>query len=338
MKSVGLDIGGANIKFADSDGVAGSISFELWRHADKLSGELVQCLSQLGPCDLIGLTMTGELADCYSSKPDGVDQILTAVEDAADGTPIHVWQTGAEFVPLSVARDIPMLVSAANWHALATWLGRLVPSERSLLMDIGSTTTDLIPLETGRPVQIGMTDTERLIHHELVYTGVRRTPIAALLRETEINGEACALASELFATTADAYIVTGDMGTDETDRNTADGRPRTLECSRHRLARMACADISEIGERSIVRLAESVRATQQQLIQDACQSIAHRSDAQISNVLISGSGRFLARRIIQSLPELTGAEIHDMSQIFSSDWADAACACAVAQLAIERLT
>ena len=338
MKSVGLDIGGANIKFADSDGRAGSISFELWRRSDELSDELARCLSELAPYDLIGVTMTGELADCYSSKPEGVEQILSAVERASNGSPIHVWQTGAEFVSPSLAREIPLLVSAANWHALATWLGRLVPDDRSLLLDIGSTTTDLIPLDAGRPVQIGMTDTERLMHRELVYTGVRRTPIAALLRETEIRGQSCPLASELFATTADAYVVTGDLEIDESDRATADGRSLTLEYSRHRLARMVCADTFEIGEDSIQRLAESARDNQQQMILEACQSIIQRSDNRIANVMISGSGRFLARRIIKSLPELHDAEIHDMSEIFSSEWADAACACAVAQLAIERLT
>ena len=82
------------------------------------------------------------------------------MERAVDGLPVIVWQTGAEFVTLSIARDIPLLVAAANWHGLATWLGRLAPKGNALLIDIGSTTTDIIPLLDGVPVPAGLTDRE----------------------------------------------------------------------------------------------------------------------------------------------------------------------------------
>ena len=104
--------------------------------------------------DLFAVTMTAELSDCFRTKAEGVDFILRAVEDVAGTTPVFVWQTGAEFVTPAVAREIPLLVAASNWHALATWVGRLVPESGALLIDIGSTTTDIIPLLDGVPVPV----------------------------------------------------------------------------------------------------------------------------------------------------------------------------------------
>jgi len=67
--------------------------------------------------------------------------------------------------------------AAANWLALATYAGRLAPRGPAVLLDVGSTTTDVIPLQDGTPVPRGRTDPERLESKELVYTGVRRTPL-----------------------------------------------------------------------------------------------------------------------------------------------------------------
>ena len=75
--------------------------------------------------------------------------------------------------------DTPSLAAAANWLALATAAARFVADGRGLLIDIGSTTTDLIPLDQGKVVVQGRTDTERLRTGELVYAGIRRTPICA---------------------------------------------------------------------------------------------------------------------------------------------------------------
>jgi len=336
LKTVGVDIGGANLKVADSDGYATSCVFELWKHPDSLAEALAEQFEPLRPFDVVGVTMTGELADCYASKAEGVDRILSAIEHAAEETPVAVWQTGGEFTSSELARELAILVSAANWHALATWLGRLVPEGRSLLIDIGSTTSDLIPLEDGRPSQIGMTDTERLLNHELIYTGVRRTPVATVVGSVPVDGVDCPVAAELFATMADVYLLTGDLIADEGDLDTADGRPLTRVHSLQRLARMVCADSSELSITAIEAIAQFVADVQQQRLRQSIDALKARSNAPISNILISGSGRFLARRMIAAHPELSSSGLQDLSTIFSPAWADAACACAMAQLALER--
>ena len=45
----------------------------------------------------------------------------------------------------------PQECVAVNWLALATFAGRFLPTGPGLLLDIGSTTSDLVPLQDGRP-------------------------------------------------------------------------------------------------------------------------------------------------------------------------------------------
>ena len=54
-------------------------------------------------------------------------------------------------------------------------------------------------------------------------------------------------------------------------------------------------------------------------------------------VLISGTGTFLARRLVDSTTRLQDAEVVPLSEQFNPQISEAACAFAVARLAIERL-
>jgi len=65
----------------------------------------------------------------------------------------------------------PLSVAASNWHALASFASRFVEGHRRLLIDVGSTTTDVIPLDHHGPAAIGRTDPERLLSRELCTQG-----------------------------------------------------------------------------------------------------------------------------------------------------------------------
>jgi (4-(4-[2-(gamma-L-glutamylamino)ethyl]phenoxymethyl)furan-2-yl)methanamine synthase len=110
----------------------------------------------------LALTMTAELCDCYRTKTMGVNTVLDAVFDAFGGRPVHVWGVDGRFHSVASVRQQPLIASAANWLTLATLAARLVPNGPGLLIDIGSTTTDLIPLAHGCVAARGRTDTERL--------------------------------------------------------------------------------------------------------------------------------------------------------------------------------
>ena len=181
MRTVGLDIGGANLKASDGREQSVSSSFPLWRHPELLAAALRELLADFGAVERLAITMTGELADCYPTRADGVQQILTAAEQAAGAAQTLVWCTAGEFLTVPEAREFPRLVAAGNWHALATWAGRLTPEGEAILLDLGSTTLDIIPLECGLPMTAGRTDPERLQSGELLYVGIKRTPLIGLM-------------------------------------------------------------------------------------------------------------------------------------------------------------
>ena len=340
MQIVGLDIGGANLKAASADGQAASRPLEIWRQPDRLGEQLDRLLADLPAADALAVTMTAELADCFPTKAEGVRRILDSVLQTAAGRPIVVWQTGGEFVSIADAKDLPQLVAAANWHALATFSGRLAQKGDAILIDIGSTTTDLIPIHDGMPVPWGRTDLARLASQELVYTGVERTPVCSLASQVTLeNRPVVGLAAELFATTRDIYLLTGDHPEDGHCRNTADGRPATRADAARRLARMLCCDETEINDDQLADVAEQIAAIQLDRLGYALQRVIGISQdgAPLDTVLVSGSGAFLARRLVASHHDLATAKQVDLSECFSSDIATAACAFATARLAQERV-
>lgn len=338
MKVVGIDIGGANLKGADTFGQAIQVPFPMWKEADNLKKTLKDLLARLSPFDLLAVTMTAELADCFETKAEGVDFILSAVETAAQGLPIVVWQTGAEFVSPKVAREIPLLVAAANWHGLATWLGRLVPEGEALLIDIGSTTTDIIPLLDGVPVPTGFTDCERLQSGELVYTGVGRTPLSALVQTVPLANKDCPVAAEFFATTLDIYLLLNDFPEEIENRETANGHPATKQCAHDRIARICCCDRTEISYNEAEGIARHITKVQQQKISDAINLVLSKMNGSCQQVIVSGSGSFLARRVIESHPLLAKLSLASVSEMYAPAVAQVAPAFALAQLAEERIS
>lgn len=119
------------------------------------------------------------------------------------------------------------LAAASNWHAVAAFAGRFAKADAALLVDCGSTTTDIIPLAAGKPVAVGHTDTERLTSGELVHTGVERSPLLRVRLPGPIPGRVSPLVQELFANSRDIYLLTGDLPEAPQDTSTADGRPAT---------------------------------------------------------------------------------------------------------------
>ncbi len=298
---LGLDVGGANIKAAHEGGMARAIPFELWKRPDDLPNALATLFALFPRFDRLALTMTAELCDCYETKAEGVVSVLDAVVSASDGRPVCVWTIDASFRDVSAIRDRPALAAASNWLALAEVAARLIPEGPSLLIDIGSTTADLIPMADGRARAIGRTDTVRLATGELVYAGVRRTPVCALATELRLRGVATGVAAELFASTLDVYLTLGDTPPDPNDLSTADGRPATREAARDRLARMVGADRDGFSPDDALALARSADEALLARLESAARRACDASVGPARAVVVAGSGEFLARRLAHRL-------------------------------------
>lgn len=328
------DIGGANIKAAHSSGKARTLPFELWKRPDDLSLALRTLKTTLPEADKLAITMTAELCDCYDTKVEGVLAVLDAVLDVFPGKPTRVWGTDGRFHSVPDVQGGPEIAAAANWLALATVAARLLPEGPGLLIDIGTTTSDLVPLLDGRPVARGRSDLARLQNGELLYAGVRRTPLCAIASELPVRGVPTGLAAELFASTLDVFLVLGYIPGDPRDLSTADGRPATSEAARGRLARMVGADRDAFTAEDATGFAWAAEEALLDRLTVAAERACGATIGRPRGAIVAGSGAFLARRLADRLI-VPGGTVLDLHERWGPSASAAGCAHALVVLGTE---
>jgi probable H4MPT-linked C1 transfer pathway protein len=201
------------------------------------------------------------------------------------------------------------------------------------LIDVGSTTCDVVPLWDGRPAAKGTTDTQRLLAGELVYTGIERSPICALVNAVPYRGQSCPVVQEVFATMRDAYMILDRISDDSANTQTSDGKPATRPFARARLARMIAADAAEFNHRDAVALAQAAAEAQVALLAKAIAQAAASLPARPDTILLSGHGEFLAREALDRAQ--VNAKIIALSKELGSAISRSAPAHALAVLASE---
>jgi probable H4MPT-linked C1 transfer pathway protein len=335
MNVLALDVGGANLKAADGLGFAATRPFALWRRPEQLAAEIQSLVASAPPCERIVATMTGELADCYESKADGVRAIVDALESAAGGRALSVYLIDGRLAAPADVRAAPHLAAASNWHALATFAARFLPASPGVIVDMGSTTTDILPVDPQAASRAPKSDAERLLQGELVYTGVARTPLCAVVNRLPWRGEPSPMAAELFATTADAYVLLGDLPEDADDVDTADGRPRTRAAARARLARMTCRDASDMTDDDALAAAAAIREAQLHALTAALTLVSAELGQLPAGAVICGQGEFLLAQLFGRLPWRAPCQVVSMKEKLGDDVSRCAPAHALATLVRE---
>jgi hypothetical protein len=309
---LGLDIGGANTKAASSDCLfADSVYLPLWKHAP-LCELLSRFAARKPEPQAVSVVITGELADCFSSKREGIES-LTAVVKQAFSCPVLFWGTEG------FSWSDPMELAAANWSASAALLAQEFGD--CLFVDMGSTTTDIIPIRDGR-ARAAKTDFLRLATGELVYMGRLRTRIDALLPSSRLCGRIVPLAPEFFAIMADARLALDQISPVHYVCDTADGARKDREAALRRLARTVCSDLEEIGETGALAIAKQACERQKEIL---VQSIARQAEKHcLDRVIAAGIGEgqiteasaFLGLECV-ALSEKYGAKISDVFPAFA---------------------
>ncbi len=305
--TLGWDIGGVSTKAARlvfRENRIGSIRtadqyFEIWKGKGRLPSVLRKLFTKLGPADAMAVTMTAELSDVFSTKAEGVRYVVRCMQRAFPDLPMYGLDTGGGFVDLRRPLSDPLALAATNWLATATFLTRFRPT--CLLVDIGSTTTDIIPILDGRVVARGRSDTDRLLTGELVYVGVLRTPISAITSALPLRRNLCPVATEYFAISGDVYRILGYLGLRDYYCSTPDGQGTSLAAARRRLARMICADVESLSEQEVMRMARFVHQKQRVQVMDAMGRVARRHRWRAIRVITVGLGSFLARDAARAL-------------------------------------
>ena len=240
---LGFDIGGANTKAAflhiEVNRVVclrvASEYFPVWKDPKKLGSVLLALKTRVGAAslDVLGVTMTAELSDAYQTKREGVNQILSCVQTAFPKVPMIVLDSDGEMISSRVAQNNTIAVASANWAATGWIVAKHI--KNAVVLDVGSTSTSIIPIVNGQVVAKGKTDLDKLICGELVYTGSLRTNVAAIVHSIPIRDGVAAVSSELFATSGDVHLLLGHLAVEDFTSETADGRGKTVQEAMARL-------------------------------------------------------------------------------------------------------
>lgn len=311
---IGWDIGGAHLKAALAvDGeiaAAEQIACPLWLGTDHLTQAWREASLRFGKARPHAVTMTGELAEIFPSRREGVAAICRIAASLAGAGEAKFYGGRLGFVDLEQAVHAWEHVASANWHGSAAWVGRRLGA--ALFVDIGSTTTDIIPVVNGEPAARAMTDAERLENGTLVYTGVTRTSLMALASEAPFGGRRQRLMAENFATAADIYRLSGELAAESDSYPASDGRSKNAADCRARIARMFGRDAAEAPDAAWDDAARYFRERQLTLIGEAiAQLLSAGGLPREAPFVAAGAGHFLMPELARRFghPALTFAAL-----------------------------
>jgi (4-(4-[2-(gamma-L-glutamylamino)ethyl]phenoxymethyl)furan-2-yl)methanamine synthase len=292
---IGWDLGGAHVKAARLD-LSGRVervvqlACPLWLGLAELERALDAAVSALGPAAFHVVTMTGEMVDLFATRAEGVERLVSVMRDRF--TSLRFYAGAAGFLSGEDAASAGLRLASANWMATAALVAAHIPD--ALLVDVGSTTTDLIPVRQGKVRAHGRDDAGRLEARELVYTGVVRTPVMALAAEVPFEGRTVPLMAELFATAADVHRLSGRLPPDADRHPAADGGEKTQAGSARRLARMIGCDADSRPLDAWRTLARWLAGAQARRIEGAADLLLAREPLPADAPLVAaGVGRFL---------------------------------------------
>lgn len=265
--AVGWDIGGAHLKAAHCAGGklrrVRQLPTPLWLGLQHLEAAVAIVLDALPEAPLLhAVTMTGELADLFPDRQHGVRGIADAFAGAlARRRPrdeLRFFAGNAALLPLADVAAAHRAIASANWLASAAWCAAVVGD--GVLVDLGSTTTDIVPFAGGRIRAIGGSDAVRLETGELIYLGLLRTPLMALAQRVPFGGLLRRPMNEHFATTADVMRVCDELDESTDMLPAADQGEKSVEASARRLLRMVAEDLADVGLERARELARWYRA------------------------------------------------------------------------------
>lgn len=325
---LGLDIGGANTKATyiktEEDTVkklrTSMEYFPIWKdkmQLPKVLDKLKKIVADSAMLDGVGVTITAELSDAYMTKKEGINHVLDCVTKVFGDTPTFVLDVEAKLVTVKYASREPLKVASANWAATGWMISQL--TKHCIAVDVGSTTTSIIPVRNGKVAAEGRTDLEKLQKGELVYSGSLRTNVAAIVNCMPINGTITRVSSELFAQSGDVHLILGNIGEEDYTTETCDGRGKTRREAMARLARVVCADIDMLTDEEIVAMAKCVYDRQVEQIAGGLKQVYEQIKPFYPKILVvvTGLGRnFLAKKAAEKagfkqiidIQELVGAE------------------------------
>jgi len=320
---LGLDIGGANtkaalVKFGLSKIIESFSVIEYFPFWEKtlhdipnmfkriVENLIIQNHLKLEDINYISITITAELSDAFQTKQEGIFTILNALEQVFEKGKMFFVNNKKEFIGFDMVNSDPISVAAANWVSSSLFLGRFV--SKCILIDAGSTTIDIIPIQNSVPVAKGKNDIERLLNHELIYTGGLRATIPSITHYVPYKSKMVRISFEKFALISDVHSVLKNISETEYINDTADNRSKSLNDCYARLARVICMDLNSISIEDLDVIAKFISDKQIEIISNEIQEFLSNLTKRLpefkdnpSFVLTGLSADFLIRNTLQKL-------------------------------------
>ncbi len=288
---LGLDIGGANTKAAlikfQNKQILESFSYkEYFPFWEKTLNDIPRMLKRivekiikensynLNQIDNISITITAELSDAFQTKREGILTILDALSEVFIVNKLYFINNVGEFIDYAAAKRFPNSIAAANWASTSLFLGGFV--SQCILIDAGSTTIDIIPIQFSIPVPIGKDDITRLINHELIYTGGLRATIPSITHFVPYKEQMIRISFEKFALVSDVHRILKNISQDDYITETADNRSTSLEDCYSRLAKIMCMDKESISKKELDDIAKYIYDKQIEIISKEIQDFIEK--------------------------------------------------------------
>lgn len=247
--------------------------------------------------------MTAELSDAFRNKKEGVHFILDSARQSFKDEFDSVLNVRSELISVKKAKANPIEVAGANWVATGWLISQKI--KNCIIIDVGSTSTSIIPIKNGKISNKGNTDFEKLMVGELVYTGLIRTNIAAIVQRIPIRKSEVTVSSEFFSQSGDVHLILGNVDKKNYVADTPDNRGKNRIDAMQRLAKVICGDLDIINQSEIQTMAEYIYKKQIKQISDALKKVylnLKEKNNQEIPIVVTGIGKvILAKKAAQLL-------------------------------------
>jgi len=318
MRIMGLDIGGANTDcciYNINDDKCELIKtnkeyLPMWNNKE----ELESCLERFKKyekLDVVIVTTTAELSDGYKSKEEGIHDITKKVMNVFNEEDIF-FVTFNGLKDYEYVKENPLDMAAANWIATSHLIANI--KKDCIFMDMGTTTTDIIPIKDSHEIAEGHSDLERLCSGELVYSGMLRTNIATIVNQIPVKNTFASVSSELFTITADLYRILNDITEEEYICDTPDNKAKDILSCKRRLSRLVCAQLDDFDDKEILEIAKYVKNEQVEQISKSLEKVVIKTG--IEDVIITN---YANATICKLAAEKLGLNVVMLEDYFTKD-------------------
>ncbi len=295
MKIIGWDIGGAHIKAIKIDFKKKNVKKEqiyspVWKNISYLKKSIKLLKKKLGKSDFHAVTMTAELSDIFFNRYVGTKYIINLTSKLFSKNNVYFYNYKKNFLKKKNAIKETSSINSMNWHASANLLSKYISN--CLLIDIGSTTTDIIPIKNGKIVSKGSNDSKRLKNKELLYLGALRTPITALEKHKNIIYED-------FSNVADIYRILGKIPKKLDKIPTQDNKKKDKHSSARRLARVYGQDYRKKDFKKWKKISSLLEKKQKKILKENINKIKRIFFKKKVKIVGAGIGKFLIKNLFK---------------------------------------